>query len=102
MKKILPFILILSILAGCGGSDNEQNSASLDPEMLYKQKCASCHGAELEGIPSSQAPALTNIGSKLSKEEIEQIIIDGVSNMPAGLYKGSDAAAVAEWLAEKK
>ena len=47
-------------------------------------------------------PALNDIGSRFSEEEILDIIVNGQGNMPGGLVKGEEAEALAAWLAEKK
>lgn len=104
MKKLLSVLLIASfslVLAACGGGDedNATDTASSGPEQLYNQKCMNCHGKNLEG---AFGPELAHIGSKLSKEDIEKIILEGQGQMPKGLLKGEDASSVAEWLANKK
>ncbi len=86
------------MLAACGGGKSSDNASAGDPEKLYKQNCSTCHGGNLEG---NIGPALNNIGSELSKEDIEKIIAEGKGSMPSGIIKGEDASAVAEWLSEK-
>ena len=54
----------------------------------------------LEG--AGGAPALADVGSRLSEEEIHDVIINGRPGMPGNLIKGEEAEAVAKWLAEKK
>ncbi len=99
------------VLAACGGADDtkekdtgttkggETTTAAGDAQKLYDQKCSSCHGGNLEG---SVGPALDKAGSKLSKEDIENIIANGKGAMPSGLLSGDEASQVAEWLAAKK
>ncbi|WP_335871577.1 cytochrome c551 [Bacillus sp. 2205SS5-2] len=118
MKKKL-FALMLGtslVLAACGGDDgttgtetdkNETTeettdstvATNVDVEKIVDQKCASCHGGNLEG---GFGPKLDNIGSSLSKEEILSIINNGEGQMPKEIIKGEEAEAVAEWLANKK
>lgn len=111
-KKLLTFLMSSAVvfgLAACGGggddaaeTDNggETTTASAgDPQKLYEQKCSSCHAIDLSG---GVGPELTKIGSALSKEEIETVILEGKGTMPRGLLKGAEATAVADWLAEKK
>ncbi len=110
-KKLLALLLGTSlVLAACGGDDSsdepanggEDNSTTADAGQeakLFEQKCSSCHGQNLEG---GVGPELKTVGSKLSKEEIETIIVEGKGSMPKGLLTGDDASAVAAWLAEKK
>lgn len=105
---ILSAALALS-LSACGGgeqasesqgsSSNASSSSASNAEAIVKQSCVSCHGADLSG---GVGPALNNVGSRLSKDEILNIIQNGKGGMPGGLISGADAEAVASWLAEKK
>ncbi|RWZ60053.1 cytochrome c [Halobacillus fulvus] len=79
------------------GGEQQEETASADPEQLYQNQCASCHGGDLSG---GVGPNLQDVGSRYSAEEIQDIIVNGKGNMPAGLYTGEEATAVAEWLAE--
>lgn len=93
------------VLGACGGGgdsgDSSDGGDSGDSsvaagEQAYKDNCSSCHGNDLTGIGS--AP-LTGIGSKLSVDEIVNIIENGTGGMPA--IKGvtdDDMTAIAEWL----
>ncbi|PLR91948.1 cytochrome c551 [Bacillus sp. T33-2] len=100
-KKLLGLLMGASlVLAACGGGEDAKDSAGAgDPEKLYEQKCAACHGGDLEG---ANGPKLSDVGSRLSKEEIEQVIEKGQGAMPPKQLEGEDASAVAEWLAGKK
>ncbi|WP_435367716.1 cytochrome c551 [Mesobacillus subterraneus] len=101
-KKLLALLMGTSIaLAACGGGGDEAggDKAGADPEKLFNQKCSSCHGGNLEG---GVGPKLSDVGSRLSQEDIEGIIAKGQGSMPAKLLEGDDASAVAEWLANKK
>ncbi|WP_374724600.1 cytochrome c550 [Calidifontibacillus erzurumensis] len=73
--------------------------AADDPEGLVKASCASCHGQNLEG---GVGPALADVGSRLSAEEIANIINNGQGAMPPGLVDPEKAEAIAGWLAEQK
>ncbi|WP_214842378.1 cytochrome c551 [Exiguobacterium sp. s150] len=95
-------------LGACGGGDEEDTSGndsgtttgSIDAEAVYAQNCAACHGANLEGM---SGPALTDVGARLSAEDIEGIIRNGKGAMPANVIQDDDEiAAVSAWLAEKK
>src|SRR5699024_7118125 len=93
------------VLGACGGGDSGDSGDGGDSgdssvaagEQAFKDNCASCHGNDLKGI--SSAP-LTGIGSKLSVEEIVDIIENGTdTGMPA--IKGltdEDKTEIAEWL----
>ncbi|SEM29375.1 cytochrome c550 [Mesobacillus persicus] len=80
-----------------GGHTEEVADAS--PEELYQQSCIGCHGDQLQGV---SGPALTAVGSKLSQEEIQDILVNGTpGGMPGGLVAGNEEK-VAQWLAEMK
>ncbi len=105
MKKkwLATFMLGSALMLGaCGGGDEKEEGASVDPnEQVAQQRCATCHGGNLQGMGST--PALNDVGSRLSEEEILEVILEGTSNgMPPGLVKGEEAEALAAWLAEKK
>ncbi|CAM5780703.1 MULTISPECIES: YqzM family protein [Brevibacillus] len=78
----------------------EAPTATIDAPTVFKQNCSSCHGQNLEGIA---APALTQVGSKYSADEIAKIIKEGKGGMPPGLLKKQpEIQAVAQWLSEHK
>jgi quinoprotein glucose dehydrogenase len=52
-----------------------------DDRSLYKNACASCHGADMKGSPT--APSLVDVGKRRTKEEITTIIRQGTGRMPA-------------------
>jgi len=118
MKKWLMAVIFATmlVLAACGGGANdgnndngaadnnaadnnnsEETADSGDGEEVYKENCASCHGDDLSG---NVGPALDNVGSDHSVDDIKQVIEDGQGSMPAGIVSGDDEDAVAEWLAE--
>jgi mono/diheme cytochrome c family protein len=118
MKKLLYCIVcitFLGFLTACGGGndeteqdtspteeqagDEQQTADAGDGDAIFQQNCSSCHGGDLK---SGGAPDLDKIGSKYSKDEIEEIIVNGKGGMPGGLLSDEDADAVASWLAEKK
>ncbi|WP_110928472.1 cytochrome c551 [Bacillus massiliglaciei] len=112
-KKLITLLLGTSLaLAACGGGEdsakNEEssgtsnNSAVSDGSAgakIYENKCMSCHGGNLEG---GVGPDLTDVGSRMSKEEIEKIIEEGEGAMPGGLLEGEALEQTAKWLSEKK
>lgn len=112
MKKVLLSAVFGSaiFLAACGGGDKEAKPAEdksgeatevAAGESIAKKSCVSCHGGELQG--QGNTPALNNIGSTLSEEEILDVIENGTDKgMPGGLISGDDAKEVAAWLATQK
>ncbi|NBJ68543.1 MULTISPECIES: cytochrome c550 [Clostridia] len=79
--------------------ESQEGETADDPEAIYETNCASCHGGDLSG---GMGPDLTQVGSKLSKDEIQNIIINGQGQMPAGMANEAEAQVLAEWLAEKQ
>lgn len=112
-KKLMVLLMGTSLaLAACGGGDSAEEApkeegnapagetaSAGDAEKLFQQSCAACHGQDLSG---GAGPNLQQVGGKYSKEDIENIIINGQGGMPKGVLKGEDASKVAEWLAAKK
>lgn len=114
-KKLLALIFGAGlVLAACGGGDDNADTdkdtstdtgtttetASVDAEQVVNGKCIMCHGQNLEG--QGNAPALNDIGARLSQDEILNVIENGQGAMPGNIITGEDAQAVAKWLAEKK
>jgi cytochrome c551 len=116
-KKLLTLLmgttLVMGLAACGGGTDTSKkstdtgtktttdNTASAgDASKIFSQHCASCHGDNLQG---QVGPNLQKVGSKYSKDQILGILKNGKQGgMPAGLVSGSDADAIATWLAAKK
>lgn len=98
------------MIAACGGGDekatetNEENGGEVvetqDAEKIVQGNCTSCHGGNLEG--QGNFPNLTDVGSRLSQEEILKVIQEGRGAMPANIIEGAEAEVVAEWLSNKK
>jgi quinoprotein glucose dehydrogenase len=57
-----------------------------DPAMrgprAYLLNCASCHGEDLEGDPQGNFPALADVGSRMSRDELRGIVDAGRGFMP--------------------
>lgn len=106
MKKkwLATFMLGSALMLGaCGGESGteDKDAGTTDAsEQVAQQRCATCHGGNLQGMGNT--PALNDIGSRLSEEEILNVIENGQGGMPGGLVKGEEAEALAAWLAEKK
>jgi len=115
-KKLLAMMLGAGLVLGACGGGNDDNTgdtnndantgtsgggetASADAEAAYQKSCIGCHGGNLEG---ASGPELSDVGSRLSEDEIHTIILEGKGNMPPGLLKDEEADAVAKWLSEKK
>ena len=99
-KKVLILAgLALSLTACSSGNEEESQNPQTEEEKIYANNCASCHGNALEGYAG---PRLDDVGSKMSKEDILEIIDTGGQGMPDDIIQGEEAEKVAAWLAEKK
>ncbi|WP_082233371.1 cytochrome c551 [Halobacillus massiliensis] len=116
MKKWLLTLLFggTLVLSACGGGgdegaedagdggDNGGGTEEVDTaaaEQTYEQTCASCHGGDMEG---NVGPALTDVGSNYSADEVSQIIQNGKGSMPAQNVEPQDADNLAQWLTSKE
>lgn len=121
MQKALLALLLGSalVLGACGNneksttgeakttdttaSEGKTTKTSVDGEKITKEKCISCHGNDLTG---AMGPDLTKVGSKLSEDDIKDILNKGKGQMPAkpanGLQSDEEVNAVAKWLSEQK
>lgn len=100
----LLFFLGLVFFVGLNEGDDQTEQApveevTFDPAAQYAASCASCHGANLEG---AYGPSL--IGLSYSAEEIADIMVNGIGDMPANMFNGSeeDRLALANWILEHK
>lgn len=123
MKKnpIIPFILIMAFGIGLifflsmeGVGNKEEIAASheeaeggegaaegeeaaggdFDPEAFAQGKCIGCHGNTYEG--QGAFPSL--VATKLSEDEIKDVLANGRGAMPAGLVPEENLDAMAAWV----
>ncbi|ALC84945.1 MULTISPECIES: cytochrome c550 [Bacillaceae] len=123
MKKnpIIPFILIMAFGIGLifflsiEGVNNKEEIASehaeggeegaaeggeeaaagnFDPEALAQGKCIGCHGNSYEG--QGAFPSL--VATKLSEDEIKDVLANGKGAMPGGLVPEENLDAMAAWV----
>lgn len=75
----------------------EENKITEEPEVdidtsdpgfaLYENNCMTCHGETLAG-EGALGPSL--LGTEYSADEIAEIAVDGIGDMPADQFDGSD------------
>ncbi len=58
----------------------EQPSDIGSAEAIYKNSCLGCHGTDMQG---NMGPALNQVGSHMTKEEVYKRILNGGNGMPA-------------------
>ncbi|MFD0617498.1 c-type cytochrome [Paenibacillus sp. GCM10027629] len=98
----------LLVLSACGASGGTaKNEVALEgPEetvTLFKQKCMSCHAADLTGRMGADTN-LTKVGAKMTKDEIVTQIAEGSNKMPAfkKMLEEQEIEQLADWLSTKK
>lgn len=65
-------------------------------EEIYAHACLACHGEDMSG---GIGPSLVNIGDEYSEEELEDIIENGIGDMPGGMLDNEKAIGkLAKWL----
>lgn len=108
MKKGWIAVLTCSfiLITACSGQTKSTTDAppTVDagtPEATYQKNCMNCHGMNLQG---GIGPDLTKVGSKLSKEDIHNILEKGKGRMPAqkSYISAEDLEKLSTWLSEKK
>jgi mono/diheme cytochrome c family protein len=72
---------IAALAAGCGSSSSQPEQPVADVPQVYTQNCATCHGKGLEG--GGSMPKLSNVGARMSEEQIKNRILKGGGAMPA-------------------
>jgi mono/diheme cytochrome c family protein len=87
MKAALAALLALTVVLGSQGLSTRDGVYTKDQaargEALYKKKCASCHGASLEGIGQARALAGDAFRRKWNGQTVGDLFDDIDSTMPA-------------------
>lgn len=77
---------ILTMVETKGKSGAQLSSAN----QLYNQICAACHGINREGDSARALPTLANIGQKLKKPEIVELLKTGRGVMPSFAFLSAE------------
>ena len=101
----VPALIIASRDEAQGGTDQletaELSATGEEGKQLFKNACASCHDLDAVNARGVTGPDLDEIG-EVSAERIRNAIENGGTGqgrMPAKLYEGAEADAVAEYVA---
>jgi quinoprotein glucose dehydrogenase len=80
----MPWILTMVETKPAGGP-----ALSSGPQ-IYSQICAACHGVNRNGDPARAFPSLENIGQKLKKPDIVQLLNTGRGMMPSVAFLSAE------------
>jgi cbb3-type cytochrome c oxidase subunit III len=115
LKRAALLSLATFALAGCGtGGLGNENADVSQGKLLFKQNCGSCHTLKEAGTQGSignpaggpnldtafQAPKNEGYDESVIRETVRDQIEFAVPPMPRNLVEGSDADAVAVYVAE--
>ena len=76
----------LLVMGACAVLTSASAMAADDGVALYKQRCASCHGAQGEGKPAMKAPALKT--TSLDANQVAERVTKGNASSKAPHNKG--------------
>jgi quinoprotein glucose dehydrogenase len=77
----------------------ETGGATSLGQQVYLQNCTGCHGANREGNPAASIPSLVDVKSRLSREQMMDVITHGRRVMPPwGFLTMEQREAVIDYL----
>ncbi|WAA11483.1 cytochrome c550 [Fervidibacillus halotolerans] len=82
-----------------GDSTDGQGVVAQTPEEIYTNTCIACHGQNYEG---ASGPALINVGDRLSRDEIKDVLVNGRGIMPGGTVPEEQLDEMVDWLMNLK
>ena len=95
--------MILTLaFAGCGGGDSDtadrtDQAASDDPKQVFASTCGGCHTLADAETGGKIGPDLDDLEPNAAT--VVQAIENGPGQMPEGLLQGTEAQAVADYVA---
>lgn len=60
----------------------ETGGGATPGEQVYRQNCIGCHGVNREGNPAASIPSLVDVGTRLSHDQVLEVITKGRGVMP--------------------
>ncbi|MED1674343.1 cytochrome c550 [Pallidibacillus thermolactis] len=79
-----------------GEKDSDSALSEATPEEIYSQAgCISCHGENYEGV---SGPELKNVDTRLSAEEVKNVLVNGSGPMPGNLVPEEKLDEMVEWV----
>jgi quinoprotein glucose dehydrogenase len=81
----------------------ETSGATSKGQQIYIQNCTGCHGANREGNKAGNIPSLADVGSRLTRAQVMEVITKGRAVMPAwGFLSEAQRSAVTDFLLGQK
>lgn len=110
MKKLAVVLFGSALmLTACGGgnddtdteskTENEPKEELAAEDIMKNTGCFTCHGENLEG---GIGPELKTVGSRLSEDQIREVIKNGRNSMPPQNLEGEELDEVVDFLANNK
>jgi len=101
---LVPALILANRGAAAGATEvtstQEPTKQEEEGKILFGERCASCHNLDAANAKGVQGPDLDEVG-KITKNRILTAIRvggTGEKQMPAGIYTGGDAEAVAVYV----
>ncbi|HLM27188.1 MAG TPA: cytochrome c [Thermoleophilaceae bacterium] len=100
----VPALILANRGAAAGATDvlasEPLSKQEEEGKTLFAERCASCHNLDAANARGVQGPDLDEVGKMSEKRVLTAIRIGGTGEkqMPAGIYTGNDAAAVATYV----
>jgi mono/diheme cytochrome c family protein len=101
---LVPALILANRGAAAGGTDVTAGESLTKEEkegkILFQERCKSCHNLDAANARGVQGPDLDEVGKMSKKRVLSAIRIGGTGEkqMPAGIYTGADADAVAVYV----
>ncbi|GAB3337983.1 hypothetical protein GCM10027299_49660 [Larkinella ripae] len=68
----------------------------------YKQYCSACHGLDRKGSHDGSYPSLVQLGDRLSREQVQQVLVSGRGMMPSFSHiSAAERGAIIDFLFNK-
>lgn len=103
LGRVLLCAAVGCFVAGLPGTSLASRSDRAAGAQIFKDKgCEHCHG--VDGVGTENGPALTTVGKRMHKRDIERQIRDGGKQMPpfGDMLSNDEMHKLVDYLAHKK
>lgn len=70
--------------------ENDEATPASPGERIYAMNCTACHGSDRTGNPHAGLPELTDIGERMDRSQLEEVILEGQGIMPGFRHLSGD------------